>query len=187
MRAFLAIALPEDARNSLTALQEDLADSRADVKWVEPQHLHVTLKFLGEITDEQRRVIERLLAEVARDETTFTLGLERVEAFPSLSSPRVVWVGLGEGKERAIRLAERVEQGADGLGFRKEARPFAAHVTLGRVRTPRRQAALVQALRGCAWRPPASWTVSALTLYQSVLSSSGPSYRVLAEVPLKSD
>ena len=185
MRAFLALAIPDDIRRSLSALQQELARSGADVKWVEPQNLHVTLKFLGEITDEQRRALEGLLAEAARGETAFTLGFDRVGAFPSLSSPRVVWVGLGEGKERAVRIAERIEERCGSLGLPNEERPFAAHVTLGRVRGPRRKRELVAALKEAAWRPPEPWAVEAVTLYQSVLSSRGPSYRVLAEVPLK--
>ena len=220
MPAFLALTLPDDIRRSLAVLQQELAHSGADIKWVEPQNLHVTLKFLGEVTDEQRLAVERLLGEAARGETAFTpyhggrparqggeewrgrpegsfqrprplgrgtgftLGLDRVGAFPSIASPRVVWVGLGEGKERAVRIAERIEESCGSLGLPKEDRSFAAHVTLGRVRTPRRQAELARALRECAWRAPAPWPVTALTLYQSVLSSRGPNYTVLAEVPL---
>ena len=185
MRAFLALTLPDEIRRSLSALQRELARAGADIKWVEPQNLHVTLKFLGEITDEQRRALEQRLGEVACGEAAFALGLDRAGAFPSLSSPRVVWVGLGEGKARAIRLSERLEQDCVGLGLRKEERPFAAHVTLGRVRTPRRQAELVRALHACAWRAPESWTVTALGLYQSVLGSGGPAYTTLAEVRLR--
>ena len=184
MRAFLALTLPDDIRRSLNVLQQELAQSGADIKWVEPQNLHVTLKFLGEITDEQRRGVEQLLGEAARNEAAFTLGLVRAGAFPSLSSPRVVWVGLGEGKERAVRIAERIEERCGLLGLPKEDRPFAAHVTLGRVRTTRRQAELARALRECAWRAPAPWTITTLTLYQSVLGSGGPAYTVLADAPL---
>src|SRR3989338_1907883 len=72
MRAFLALTLPDDTRRSLAVLQRGLAPSGADIKWVEPQNLHVTLKFLGEVTDEQRRAVERLLGEAARGETAFT-------------------------------------------------------------------------------------------------------------------
>ena len=186
MRAFLALTLPDEIRRSLTALQRELSHAGADVKWVETPNLHVTLKFLGEISDEQRQSVEQLLREVARDETAFALGLDRVGAFPSLSSPRVVWVGLGEGTARAGRLAERLEQGCRGLGMQQEERPFAAHVTLGRVRSPRGTHELVVALKAASWNPPGPWTVEVVTLYQSALSSHGPNYNVLAEVSLKS-
>ena len=186
MRAFLALTLPDDVERSLAVLQQELAGTGADVKWVAPSNLHVTLKFLDEITEQQRHAIEGVLAEVGRVEAPFSITLDRVGAFPSLSSPRVVWVGVGEGRERVIRLAERLEQGCRGMGIQQEERPFAAHVTLGRVRTPRRQAELGRVLREYAWRPPAPWTITSLTLYQSTLGSDGPRYTVLSDVPLRS-
>ena len=109
MRAFLALTLPDGVERSLAVLQQELAGTGADVKWVAPPNLHVTLKFLDEITEQQRHAIEGVLAEVGRVEAPFSTTLDRVGAFPSLSSPRVVWVGVGEGRERVIRLAERLE------------------------------------------------------------------------------
>jgi len=184
MRAFIGIALPDAVRSSLVSLQRRLGESGADVKWVEPEHLHVTLKFLDEITDEQRRRIEELLVRVAGGEGSFALGLKPVGAFPSLRAPRVVWVGLEEGRQPVIRIAERIEQEGQAIGLRREERPFAAHVTLGRVRSPKRREALAQRFQILAWEPPPTFRVVALTLYQSELGSSGPRYTALAEMPL---
>ena len=185
MRAFLAITLPEDVRRSLTVLQEDLAGSRADVKWVEPPNLHVTLKFFGEIAEQERQAIEALLARVAQREPRFTLAVEGVGAFPTLTAPRVVWVGLGEGKDAAARIAQTIDREGDASPLQREERPFAAHITLGRVRSGRNRPALVQRLRAVSWQPPGPWQVTSLTLYQSILGSEGPRYSALADIPLK--
>lgn len=184
MRAFLAVSLPADVRASLAVLQRGLAHSNADVKWVEPENLHVTLRFLGEITEEQRLALEALLERLAPREEPFVLGLEGIGAFPSLGSPRVFWVGLSTGRETAARIAGAIEREGATILLEKAERPFAAHVTLGRVRSPRHRPALVQRLRETSWRAPDPWRVSALTLYQSVLGPGGPRYTVLAEVPL---
>ena len=184
MRAFLGIALPDTVQSSLKRLQDQLRASGADVKWVEPDHLHVTLKFLDEITDDQRRMVETMLGRVAEHERAFTLKFGHVDAFPSTDAPRVLWVGLAHGKETVIRIAQAIEREGQAIPLRREERPFAAHVTLGRVRTPRNRVALTQRLRETDWQPPASWHVTALTLYQSVLSSDGPRYSVLADIPL---
>lgn len=184
MRAFIGIALPDAVRSSLAGLQRQLSESGADVKWVEAENLHVTLKFLDEITDEQRRRVEELLARVAGGQGAFTLGLKQVGAFPSTSSPRVLWVGLAEGRDAAMRIAQAIEQEGQAISLRREERPFAAHVTLGRVRTPRNRAALSQRLQEIVWSPPAAWRVPSLTLYESVLSSAGPRYTALADFPL---
>src|SRR3990167_4334870 len=110
MRAFIGISLPDAVRSSLASLQRQLSESGADVKWVEPANLHVTLKFLDEITDDQRRMAEALLGRVAQREHAFTLALGRVGAFPSTSLPRVLWVGLAEGRDAAMRIAQAIEQ-----------------------------------------------------------------------------
>jgi len=185
MRAFLAIDLPEVAREKIAALQRELASSGADVKWVGPDHLHVTLKFLDEISDAQRQAIEERVGQLAGCEAAFRLGLERIGAFPSIAAPRVIWIGLAEGAERVAHLAQWIEQEVVTLQVRKEERPFAAHLTIGRVRSARHRPMLVQRLREVSWQPPAAWPVTSLTLYQSVLSSLGPRHTVLATFPFR--
>lgn len=187
MRAFIAIALPEHVRSSLARLQGELAQSGADVKWVSQAQLHLTLKFLDEITEEERQAVEALMGRLAGREAPFQLGLAELGAFPSVSAPRVVWVGLSEGKEAAARIAQAIEDGGRTIGLRREERPFSPHLTLGRVRSPRRRETLMQRLRAVAWQPPAAWRVSSLTLYQSVLRPDGPQHTILAESPLLGD
>lgn len=184
MRTFIAVELPQTVRAALAKVQEALALAQADVKWVEEDNLHVTMRFLGEITEEQRQAIESLLKRIADHEESFILGLREVGAFPSLAAPRVVWVGLGEGKEPVARIAQRIEEEGGAIGLRREERPFATHITLGRVRSSRRRMALAQLLRETKWEPPSPWRVTSITLYQSVLGPGGPRYTVLADIPL---
>jgi 2'-5' RNA ligase len=184
MRAFLAIGLPDDVRQALGSLQQQLADARADVKWVAEEHLHLTLKFLDDITEEKRQAVEAALTHVAAGEAPFTSRLGTVGAFPSPRAPRVLWVSLAEGDVAAARIAAALEAETRRLGLRAEERPFSAHITLGRVRSPHRREALASRLGGLSWEPPAPWQVTALSLYQSVLGPVGPQYTVLAEAPL---
>ena len=184
MRAFLGIPLPEEARAALEQLERTLARAEADVKWVQSSHLHVTLKFLGEISDAQRQAIEALVARVTAKEPPFALRFDAVGAFPSLEAPRVIWVGLGEGNEAVSRIAEAIEREGAAIPLRKEEHPFSPHITLGRVRSPRGRQTLVTALRDARWDPPPPWRVSSVTLYESLLRPDGPHYAVLAELPL---
>ena len=185
MRAFIGISLPENVRAALTQLQQELATSRADVKWVEPEQLHVTLKFLDEISEQQRQQVETFLTRIAQQTPAFTMGLQAIGAFPSVSDPRIIWVGVSEGKSSVVRLAEAIEQDARTLGLKQEERPYSAHVTIGRVRSPRNTSALIERLRTAPWSPPPAWQATSITLYQSALSSTGPTYSVLADMPLK--
>ena len=170
----------------MARLQRELARSEADVKWVEPENLHVTLKFLDEVTEEQRQGVEAALARVAGSEAPFSLGLDQLGAFPSMSAPRVIWVGLGEGRDTARRIAEAIEREVAALSLLKEERPFAAHITLGRVRSPRGRQALVHQLAGVRWESLPPWRVTSLALCRSELSSAGPHYTMLADIPLGS-
>lgn len=184
MRAFIAVELSAEVRRAMVLLQQELAASHADVKWVEEPNLHLTMRFLGEITEDQRQAVERHLRAVAHGTAPCPLTLAEVGAFPSASSPRVVWVGAGQGKDALRNLAERLEEGLQQLGLPGEEREFAAHVTLGRVRSPKNRAQLTEHLKAVSWTPPPPWSVERLTLFQSTLTSAGPLYAVLAHAPL---
>ncbi len=184
MRAFIGIRLPDEIREALVRLQEELGASGADVKWVAPASLHVTLKFLDEITEAQRQAVEASLRRLAGTEPGFALGVAGVGAFPSMSAPRVVWVGLSEDREAVARIAQAIEREGTTIGLPREERPFSPHLTLGRVRSSRHLAALTQRLSASTWQPPPPWRVSLLTLYHSILGATGPTYTVLGEFPL---
>ncbi len=181
MRAFLGIQLPEAVRASLQLLQRQLASSGADVKWVEPQDLHITVKFLEEISDTQREAIDMLLRRLCEPQAPYSIRLGALGAFPSLTDPRVIWVGLTEGAERVKQLVENLER--EGTAIPREVREYTPHITLGRVRSSRHCQALIAQLQTIAWQAPASWRAETVTFYQSQLSSAGPRYTVLADVP----
>ena len=183
MRAFLAVELPEDIRRALAQLQRRLAESHADVKWTEEANLHITMRFLGEISQEQREAVEQLVARLAQRHHGQPVSLSQLGAFPSVSAPRVIWVGVGEGKLWLHQVASQVEDGLGDLGFAKEERAWTAHVTLGRVRSPTRRADLAARLRPTIWEPSHAFRVTHLTLFQSTLTGSGPIYSALARAP----
>ncbi|MBI2174233.1 MAG: RNA 2',3'-cyclic phosphodiesterase [Candidatus Omnitrophica bacterium] len=161
MRCFIAICLPEKVREGLAELQRQLKQARADVKWVESGALHVTLYFLGEINGEECRQVEGMLRQIAVGCAPFTLKLQGIGAFPNLEKPRVLWVDIAEGKKALEEL-----------------------VTIGRVRSGLNLKSLALRMRQSVWAAPAAWQADCVYLFQSVLSSLGPTYTVLAEIPL---
>jgi len=191
VRLFLAISLPEKVKSRLAALQEELAQSRADVRWVRPEGIHLTLKFFGNVpesmierlAEETRRVIQKERPGVIR------LGLKGLGAFPGgRKPPRVVWAGLEGDLIPLAKLQRALEEAFTKLGFEAEKRAFVPHVTLGRVKSPRRVEKLRQALSSRQeeeFFPPEEIEIKELVLYQSILKPSGAVYIPLRRFPLK--
>lgn len=166
MRAFIAVEISEGARTEVARLQETLITAGADVKWVEPRNLHLTLKFLGEVPEEKIPALTESLGRTAAETPPFSFSLQGVGAFPRMEHPRVIWVGVQEGKEQLVQLAEKV--GGE--------RPFSPHLTIGRVRSGARLAPL-------PFKAGEPILADRLVLFQSVLSPDGSIYTPLAILP----
>ncbi|NCO43216.1 MAG: 2'-5' RNA ligase [Armatimonadetes bacterium CG2_30_66_41] len=182
LRAFIALELTPGARRVAAALQDELRRASANIRWVEPANLHVTLKFLG---DAKPAVLDRLadrLRESLQGVHRVPLTVAGAGAFPGASQPRVVWAGVREHEEIG-RLYSLVETAAVTCGFPPERRPFRAHLTLGRVKSP---GDLSIALGEQALREYRSETELAhsVTLFQSELTHRGAVYSARYEVEL---
>ena len=186
IRAFLAVDLPEEFRQEAAAFGQELKGSGADVKWVEAANLHLTLKFLGGISEEQVPSLSGALKQACAGLSPFILTLEGIGAFPGTTRPRVIWIGVSEGKEKLIGLAKAVEEACGGLGFPAEERPFSPHLTIGRTRSQKGIARLVKQLQLAEFKGKTPAPVDRLTLFWSTLSPRGPTYTKLAEIPLGS-
>jgi len=188
MRAFIAIRLSLKVEDFLARIQEKLKAPGADVKWVEPRNIHLTLKFLGERDDKRIEEAKTILEETAARFNEYTLQPSSVGAFPDIQHPGVIWIGVNQGAPEKIRLARDIEEGICRIGIPKEKRPFACHITLGRSRTPKNMRGLVEQLsilKEGSWEPAPILKVDKITLFKSTLSSKGPLYEVLHEANLK--
>ncbi|MDM7999724.1 MAG: RNA 2',3'-cyclic phosphodiesterase [Dehalococcoidia bacterium] len=184
VRSFIAIDLPPAVRAELTSLEERLKARRHPfVKWVDPESMHLTLKFLGNVAvDSIPRIVEAM-SNVARLHTPFGLRLGGMGAFPNWQRPQVVWVGVGGQLDRLNSLQKGLESALSPLGFPAESRPFSAHLTLGRLRERvtaderRRFAEFAQTIEAPAGLP---FEVNVIRLMKSQLTPTGPIYSELA-------
>ena len=151
--------------------------------WVAEPNLHITLKFLGQVEEGRVQAIADALRS-AGGLPAFDLELRGLGAFPTPERPHVLWVGAGRGAEAAAALAARVDAGLAALGFPRETRAFASHVTLGRVRRPRRNPELAERVRRAGDRDFGRVRVDAVSLMRSQLSSAGSRYTELAALAL---
>lgn len=187
IRAFIAIELPEEVKAQLRKLQEKLKVGKEEaVKWAEPEGIHLTLKFLGNITREKIEELSRTISPVVREVRPFTLQPEGLGAFPNLRTPRVVWVGVSGDLEVLLALQEQLEQALSKLGFKRE-KGFSPHLTLGRVRekAPHRIRELLGREIGELEVPEmAHFRVTNISLMRSTLTPSGALYTRLSSFAL---
>lgn len=187
MRCFIAIDIDEKTRAGISDLQKQLAAKvdikKGDVKWVEPDNIHLTLKFLGEIKNEQGAEVCEISKQVAEAHNKFTLDIETVGSFGGRSA-KVVWVGTGKGADELIALQKDLDGHLTLAGYPSEEREFSAHLTLCRVRNPKAGIKLADACKFFSDYKLGSISADALCVYQSQLTPAGPIYTLLASCKL---
>jgi RNA 2',3'-cyclic 3'-phosphodiesterase len=185
LRTFVAVEISSPIRARAGELIAVLGGAAAGVKWVEPQNLHLTLKFLGEVHQreivEVCQAVERGAAEVA----PFELEVRGTGAFPTAARPHTIWLGAGVGTQEMVALHDRVEDALAALGHRKEHRRFQVHLTIGRVRGGGPGIAELGAhLREHADFFAGRMHVEKVTVFSSTLTSAGAIYDVLGTARL---
>ena len=189
IRSFIAIELPRELRLGLSQLQSRLKQAgQPGIKWVDPNGIHLTLKFLGNIAAARTGEITGAIEQAARGIAPFQLGLGEMGAFPSLSRVQVIWVGIGGEVTKLSQLQKNLESSLAPLGFTPESRPFTPHLTLARLRqrVPTGDGKDLGQLIA-ATRPETTYTfkVNAINLIRSQLTREGATYSRLSAVGLK--
>src|SRR5213593_2612764 len=152
-----------------------------DLKPVERENIHLTLKFLGNVSPAKLAEVKSALAEVKFQ--AFTLEIKGAGAFPNLKRINVIWVGVGEGWSQVELIFEQTEKLLHQLGFSRETRPFSPHITVARVKSGRKRDEIAGFLGHLTDRSFGTFNVESVRLKQSILSPSGPKYSTLFEAP----
>jgi 2'-5' RNA ligase len=186
IRTFIAIDIDPAVRDRATALQEKLARSAADVKWVEPESMHITLLFLGEVAVLDLVPICRIVARGARDLPPFQFTVAGLGAFPNPRRPKVLWAGVTDGSDTLQELHERLEGPLLELGcYRREERAYNPHLTLGRINRDDDEGAWGPILSGHSDWDGGTTNVSEILVMSSELRRDGPIYTVVGRGKLK--
>jgi len=188
MRCFIAIDINDRIKAALSDLQEKFASSadiqKGDVKWVGPQAMHLTLKFLGEIKDEQAADVCNITKDVTGRHKSFELKVESVGHFGGKSAT-VLWVGAGAGREQLLQLQKDLEQQLASAGWPKEEREFTGHLTLCRVKNSRAGIKIAQLAKNYSDLKFGTTPADSLSVYQSQLTPQGPIYTLLGNYKLQ--
>lgn len=188
MRVFIAIELPQQ---TLDAIEKQTARLRQAIgsdiiRWVPPQNMHLTLKFIGDIAASHVEFLKQMIMQEAATHSQFEIQIGGLGSFPNSRMPRILWVGLHAPAELAS-LHKGIEAGASRLGYEKEERPFSPHLTLGRARQNTEPAELTKvraALDTIQLGNIANTRVDSVHLFKSDLQPGGSVYTKLFSAPL---
>ena len=184
IRSFIAVELPPEVRRQIGQLQEGLRQKGVKARWVNPDNLHLTLHFFGDIATEKIDPIREAADAAGSGSGPIRLAARSVGVFPGLRKARVIWTGVDGDLEALAILQQRLAAALEPIGFPPPRRRFRAHLTLGRFKkapVPERLADAIEALGGFSSRP---FTISQLILFKSRLTPEGAIYTRIHETPL---
>lgn len=184
IRSFIAIELPAAVISLLDSVQQELKALGLKARWVRPQNIHLTLKFLGNIDRAAIEDIGRAMAGAAGDCAPFALTVGGVGFFPDIRRPRVVWIGLGGATAVLLNLQRNLAHRLAAVGFAKDKRPFKAHLTLGRIRQAVNPNILDQAIKDYSDLGNLKFSADRIILFKSDLRPSGAVYSHLRQAEL---
>ena len=176
MRVFVAIEIDSEIKNKLSEYLSKLKRTGADVKWVSPENIHLTLKFIGYIETEALTNLSRIISDAVFGIGPFSISIGNIGAFPSLKQPRVVFVCVQERENNLFRIYENLDKGVEQLGIQKESKKYVGHITLGRVKSQKNISKLKNALNSGKECYFGHEKVTSLSLIQSKLTPTGPLY-----------
>ncbi len=184
LRSFIAFELPEDVLSALRRVQQGLKNHDFAVKWVRPEGIHLTLKFLGDIEPAQIDEIVGRMTAAARGFGCVSLSAKGIGVFPHLRRPRVLWVGLAGEVQRLSDLQRGIDVGLAEVGFKKEKRSFKGHLTLGRFKARVDSRQVAHALEAFADFETQPFSADRIILFRSELKPTGAIYSILKHIPL---
>ena len=182
LRSFIAIELPETVKSAFVELQGELKKTGADIRWVKPENIHLTLKFLGNTEESTDSIVDVIKGTCSRFEPV-TLEIRGVGVFPNVKSPRVIWAGMNCNTALA-EIRNSIEEGLFSLGFERDSRKFSPHLTLGRFRSSQGRRPLMDKIELLKDKSYGMIHAETVVLMKSDLAPGGAQYTRLAEISL---
>ena len=184
IRTFIAIELPEHIIGSISKVQKHLQSNLNNIKWVAPKNIHLTLRFLGDVSPHDLVSVGRVLSNAVKNVSPFSLFAKGIGAFPNLSRPRVIWIGIAGHMENLKRLYGNIGEQLESVGIENEKRKFAGHLTVGRVKGKIDPILLINAVEELKRFETQLFTVNHVILFESELNPKGAVYTKLFSAEL---
>jgi 2'-5' RNA ligase len=188
LRTFIAVDFPIEIKEKIIEITAYFQSKLppAQIKWVEPDHMHLTLKFMGETPHDKLVQIKQSIHQVISIFPSFEIEIKALGMYPNNQRPRVIWLGIN-AENHLILLHNQLDQALKGEGIKSDRRPFSPHLTIGRVRRNADQESIIQIGRILSQFKIASFgsiKIDEILYYQSVLTPQGPIYTILQSTSL---
>ena len=186
IRSFIAVPLSRALQQIVVKAQAELKKLDMDVKWVEPENIHLTLKFIGNVNPEKITQLKTVMCALYKDVKAIKTRVHHsLGAFPDSRCPRIIWISLEDKQSQIKGLATSLNNGLGKIGYQKDPKAFKSHITLGRVRSPRNTGALAQTIHGYTLGRDLWEQLNRIVLFKSTLTPSGPVYEPLHTINLQ--
>lgn len=183
IRCFISIELPQEIKKNIEKEIKKLKETPVDIKWVQTDNFHITLKFLGSTPQSLIPEIKTRLTEAVKGQRCFSIEFKGAGVFPTTKYPRVIWIGIRDS-DKLVSLQADVEMALSGIGFEPEERRFEPHLTIGRVRSQKAREALIREITNLKDTVFGKIEVKEISIMKSELHPQGPRYERLEEIIL---
>ncbi len=184
IRSFIAFKLPDTIISEISGLQKDIKARGLNIRWVKPENIHLTLKFLGDIAISDQDIIKQAISAAVEGYAGFSIYARGIGVFPGVKRPRVIWTGINGQQEHLIDLQKSIEQGLETIGIKPDNRPYKGHLTIGRAKgrlDPKKIVDVMKEFGGFKTEP---FAADRVILFKSDLKPQGAVYTPLAEIGL---
>lgn len=179
LRLFISVNLPRELIDKISDIQKEFSSFSQSVKWVKPEDVHITLKFLGPTSIDKISLVAGTIKDISKNHKSFSVDVKGLGCFPTLKSPRVIWMGIVKGINFLKEIADDIDNEMLKFGFPKEEREFKPHLTIGRVKALKDRRSLTNRIEKFSDLEFGSIQVKYIFLIQSQLNKGGPKYTVL--------
>ena len=179
IRTFIAFKLPKNIISSIREIQNGFKSYAFNARWVNPENIHLTLKFLGDINYTDIEKVSETIINAVNSHTPVSLAVKGAGVFPGIKRPRVIWVGLTGEIEKLAGMQNDIEENLEKLGFPREKRPFRGHLTLGRIKGKIDPKKLLDVMKNFEKFESELFIADKIFLFKSDLKSTGSVYTEL--------
>ena len=179
MRLFIAVEFEESLKNKIFEIQQQLIATKSDVKWVGRDNFHITLKFIGEVSEDKLDGIISGIKKAITGHKEIKISISKIGVFPDLRNPRVIWLGADKDSAELSLLAENIEKEFSKIGLPESNKKFNSHLTLGRIRSRKGIEDLMDKIKSFETIPAGETRIRQIVLMKSILMPSGPVYSIV--------